>query len=81
MNPFNNTPMIKEKSNREINNFLFFYTKDQCMSNLNNLYDQATQGPHFDLLNESAKEALLNFLESLEELLPALYEHHNWKDP
>ena len=51
------------------------------MSNLNNLYDQATQEPHFDLLNESAKEALLNFLETLEELLPALYELHKWKDP
>lgn len=70
----NNTLPVQTKSVRDVNNFLFSYTLDQSIENLNRLFDHATVGPKFKILNETEKESLLDFLESLEELLPALYK-------
>lgn len=68
-----NTLPVQAESVRDINNFLFSYTLDQSIENLNRIFDHATAESSFQILNESEKERILDFLESLEELLPAIY--------
>lgn len=74
---FNNTLLTQAKSVHNFNNFIYSYSLNQCKENLNKLFDHVTTGSG----DEVEKVELLDFLESLEELLPALYELHKWKDP
>jgi len=68
-----NTHSVQAECVRDINNFLFSYAENQCLDNLNKLFDYVTAESSFKTLNESEKERILDFLESLEELLPAIY--------
>lgn len=66
--------MIKEQASRNLNNFLSSYTLQESTELLNQIFDHVTEGIHYAAQNDSSKEQMLDFLESLEELLPALYE-------
>lgn len=73
--------MIKEKSPRNLDNFLSTYTLPESTELLNQVFDYVTHGIHYAALNDSSKEQMLDFLEALEELFPAVYECHKWEDP
>lgn len=66
--------MIAEQNLRNLNNFLTSYTIQESTQLLNQAFDQVTEGINYANLNDSSKEQMLDFLESLEELLPAVYE-------
>ena len=68
--------MIKEEATRHLNNFLSSYTLPESTELLNQVFDHVTEGIHSAALNDSIKEQMLDFFESLEELLPAVYELH-----
>lgn len=61
--------MKKEQAVRHLNNFLSSYTLPESSKLLNQISDHAA-------LDKSHKEELLDFLEGLDELLPAVYELH-----
>lgn len=69
--------MTKEESSRHLNNLLSSYPLPECTELLNQVFDHVTEGIHYAALNESNKERMLDFLESLEELLPSLYKGPN----
>ncbi|HQS05854.1 MAG: hypothetical protein B7X86_13940 [Sphingobacteriales bacterium 17-39-43] len=67
--------MIKEETTRCLNNFLSSYTLQESTEMLSQVYNHI-EGVHFSAINNSKKEQVLDFLEALEELLPAVYELH-----
>lgn len=68
--------MEKEQVTRHLRNFLSSYTLHESSQLLNQVSDHVTEGIHYVALDKSHKEELLDFLEGLEELLPAVYELH-----
>ena len=73
--------MINEQALRNLNNFLFSHTLPESTELLNQVIDHISEGIHYVALNDDNKEQMLDFLESLEELLPAVYELCKWEDP
>lgn len=72
----NNPTWIKEEASRHLNNFLSSYTLPESTELLNQVFDHVTEGIHYAALNNSSKVQMLDFWESLEELLPELYKLH-----
>lgn len=72
----NNSAWIKEKAMRHLNNFLCSYTLPESTKMLNLVFDHVTEDIHYAASNNSGKEQMLDFLEALEEMLPAVYELH-----
>ncbi|MDP3467071.1 MAG: hypothetical protein Q8S11_01975 [Daejeonella sp.] len=68
--------MKNEQATRHLNNFLSSYTLPESSQLLNQISDHVTKGIHYAALDKSHKEELLDFLEGLDELLPAVYELH-----
>lgn len=69
--------MIKDQATRNLNNFLSSYTLQESTELLNQVYGQVTEAINAPQRN-LRKENILDFLEALEELLPAVYELHKW---
>lgn len=69
--------MEKELATRHLNNFLSSYTLPESSKLLNQIFNHLTKGIHYAALDNSHKEELLDFLEGLEELLPAVYKLHS----
>lgn len=69
--------MKNEQATLHLNNFLYSYTLPECSQLLNKIFDHVTEGIHYAALDKSHKEELLDFLEGLEELLPAVYQLHS----
>lgn len=68
--------MIKVQATRNLNNFLSSYTLQESNELLNQVIDHVSEGVHYAALNDNGKKQILDFLESFEELLPAVYEIH-----
>ncbi len=70
--------MIKEQATRNLNNFLSSYTLQESSELLNQVYDQVTKGlPCVDRDDNGENRQILDFLESLEELVPTIYTLHS----
>lgn len=68
--------MIKEKATRNLSNYLSSYTLQESTELLDQVFDHVTEGVQYAALNGNSKKQMLDFLESIEELLPAVYEIH-----
>ena len=68
--------MITEQATRNLGNFLSSYTLTESTELLNQVFDHVTEGLHYATQSNRNKEQMLDFLESLEELLPAVYKLH-----
>jgi len=69
--------MKNEQVTCHLKNFLSSYTLHESSQLLNQIYDHVTEGIHYAALDKRHKEELLDFLEGLEELLPAVYQLHD----
>ncbi|MHB1179681.1 MAG: hypothetical protein ACYCZO_15290 [Daejeonella sp.] len=61
-----------ERSRQNLNNFKASYTLSESSQMLNLVFDHVTEGIHYAALSRAEKERMLDFLESLEELLLAV---------
>ncbi len=61
-----------ERSWQDLNNFKASYTLTESFQMLNLVFDHVTEGIHYAALSKTEKEHMLDFLEALEELLPAV---------
>lgn len=61
-----------------LNNFIFSYNENECEDFLGVLGRSVKRDITLDI---KEKERVLDFLESLEEVLPAFYQVYSWIDP
>ncbi len=73
--------MINEQATNNLKNLIFSYTLQESTELLNQIFDHITERIRDAPLNDNSKEQMLDFLEALEELVPAVYEFHKWEDP
>ncbi|MGV3686177.1 MAG: hypothetical protein ACO1NS_11155 [Daejeonella sp.] len=66
--------IIKQQIPVNLSNFLHSYTLPESSEMLNEVFDQVTESIKFAAMSENQQEEVLDFLEALEELLPAVYE-------
>ncbi|WP_276345641.1 hypothetical protein [Daejeonella sp. JGW-45] len=66
--------IIKQQIPVNLRNFLHSYTLPESSEMLNEVFDQVTESIKFAAMSENQQEEVLDFLEALEELLPAVYE-------
>ncbi len=68
---------------REIRNFIYPHSLPETMEMLYKIIDHFIDGLGTAIRSDSEKERILDFLESLEELLPSLYnetDENTWID-